>query len=412
MNPRIYLLALGAFAFGTDVFVMAGVLPAIAHDQHVSIDAVGLLVTVFSLVYAFGAPFLSVLTSQISRRRLLMGVLLGFGVANILSALSPTFPLLLATRVVAACCAALYTPTASAVATTVTSIEQRGQALALVLGGLTISTVLGVPAGTWIGLHFGWPATFIFIAVLAGIAFLSLLLLGIPGVAMPLAISLKARLAPLTQPRMLFALLPTMLWTLGGFTFYTYIAFFLRQISHIPDPSGLLLIYGLGSVLGNWLGGYAVDRYGTTRPIALGLLVLIFTFVTLPIVATSMVGTTIALGILGTAGLVLFTPQQYRLISLVPAIPTLLIALNSSMIYLGIATGAGVGSLVLASAPVSTLPLVATVFLLAALLVFWLSTRMVIVPLSEKPGGAATSSNTAGNSSDETEYQMIRRSSD
>src|SRR5262249_17023431 len=163
------------------------------------------LVTVFALVYGFGAPFLSVLTSQISRRRLLMGVLLGFGVANILSALAPTFPLLLVTRVVAACCAALYTPTASAVATTVTSTAQRGQALAVVLSGLTISTVLGVPAGTWIGLHFGWPATFIFIAILAGIAFLSLLLLGIPDVAMPLSISLKARLEPLTQPRLLFA---------------------------------------------------------------------------------------------------------------------------------------------------------------------------------------------------------------
>ena len=135
------------------------------------------------------------------------------------------------------------------------------------------------------------------------------------------------------------------------------------------------------------------------------------TFVTLPIVATSMVGTAIALGIWGTAGLVLFTPQQYRLISLVPVIPTMLIALNSSMIYLGIATGAGVGSLVLASAPVSTLPLVATAFLLAALLVFWLSTRMLIVPLSEKPGGAAASSNAAGNSSGETEYHLIRRAS-
>jgi MFS transporter, DHA1 family, inner membrane transport protein len=182
--------------------------------------------------------------------------------------------------------------------------------------------------------------------------------------------------------------------------------------SHIPDPSGLLLIYGLGSVLGNWLGGYAVDRYGSTRPIVLGLIVLMLTFVTLPIVATSMVGTAIALGIWGTAGLVLFAPQQHRLISLAPTIPTILIALNSSMIYLGIAAGAGVGSLVLASAPVSTLSLVATVFILAALLVFWFSTHMVIVPLSEKPEGAATSSNAAGNSSGETQYQMIRRSSD
>lgn len=246
MNPRIYLLALGTLALGTDVFVMAGVLPAIAHDRNVSVETAGLLVTVFSLVYGFGAPFLAMLTSQMSRRTLLLAVLLGFCATNILSALAPTFPLMLATRVLAACFAALYTPTASAVAATVVSPQQRGQALATVLGGLTLSTVLGVPAGTWVGLHLGWPFTFILVAILAGIAFLSLLFVGVPPVATPPTISLKARLTPLTQPLLLLALLPTALWTLGGFTIYTYINPFFQQTTHVTDPSILLLLYGIG----------------------------------------------------------------------------------------------------------------------------------------------------------------------
>src|SRR5215469_318373 len=176
VNLRIYLLAVGTFALGTDLFVIAGVLPSIAQDRSVSIDTAGLLVTVFSLVYGFGAPVLAATTSHISRQKLLLIVLLGFSVANLLSAISPTFPILMLTRIIAACFAALYTPAATAVAAALASPERRGQALAIVLGGLTAATVLGVPIGTALGKYFGWRAPFLFVAALGMLAFVMLLI--------------------------------------------------------------------------------------------------------------------------------------------------------------------------------------------------------------------------------------------
>ena len=192
MNRRIVILALGAFAFGTDVFVMAGVLPVIARDTGVSINTASLLITVFSLVFSLGAPFLAVLTNHISRQKLLLWVLLGFCLANLLAALSPTYLFLLAMRVLAAGCAALYMPNASVVASILASAEQRGKALGTVLGGFTMATVLGVPIGTWIGVHIGWQATFLFVVIITLMVALALILLGLPRVAIPPTPSLRA----------------------------------------------------------------------------------------------------------------------------------------------------------------------------------------------------------------------------
>ncbi|MFC5661510.1 MFS transporter [Kitasatospora misakiensis] len=148
---RLLLLALGTFAVGTDTMVMAGILGPIADDLGVSVTAAGQLVTVFALGYALLAPPLAALTARWPRRRLLLTALAVFGAANALSALAPSYGTLLATRVLAAAGAALYTPTANAVATTLVTPERRGRALATVLGGMTVATALGVPLGTWIG---------------------------------------------------------------------------------------------------------------------------------------------------------------------------------------------------------------------------------------------------------------------
>ena len=396
MNKRIYLLALGAFAFGTDVFVMAGVLPVIAHDKGVSIGTTGLLVTVFSLVFGFGAPFLAVFTNHISRNKLLVGVLLGFCVANVLSALSPTFTLLLLTRVLAACCAALYMPNASVIAATLVPPTQRGQALGVVLGGFSIATVLGVPAGTLIGIHIGWQATFLFVVALTLIALLSLLILRLPTIAIPQALDLKARFAPLTNIRMLLALLPALFWACGAFTIYTYISVVLRQTTHVTDPSILLLIYGVGLVIGNWLGGLAADRFGVSRPIIFGLIVLIVTSATLPFTTTTVVSAAFVLGIWGIASLIMVAPQQHRLLSFSAGIPTIIIALSGSISYLGIAAGSGVGNavLTLTNGSITVLCLIGAAFATVALLSYWLSLRLApalanVTPHSVMPSNTA-----------------------
>jgi predicted MFS family arabinose efflux permease len=388
LNPRIYLLALGTFALGTDLFVIAGVLPAIAHEHAVSIDTAGLLITVFSLMYGFCAPVLAAFTNRIPRQALLMIVLAGFSLANVLSALAPTFLILMITRLIAACFAALYTPTAAVVASSLTSPQRRGQALAVVLGGLTTATILGVPIGTWLGQHLGWQATFLFVAGLGFLAFLALLAFRLPHIANPPVLSLKARLAPLLKPELLLAMAPIAFWALGGFTTYTYIAPFLSYYTHITDPSLMLFVYGAGGVLGSWLGGYLVDHFGATRPIVFSLIILIIVYATLPLTATILIGAIIALALWGICGNILFAPQQHRLLSLSPTLPTIMLALNSAALYLGIAAGSAIGGIVLMHSSISTLAPTSAVLTTVSLASFawsvWVSSRQTSQKIADQ----------------------------
>jgi len=164
------MLALGAFALGTDAFVISGVLPRIANDLGVTLPQAGLLITVFSGVDAFAAPVMAVGTGTASRRRLLMASLACFTAANALAAVAPSFAMMIVARDAAALVAGLYMPAASATAATVAPMSERGRALAAVLSGLTVATALGVPLGTLIGQALDWRYTFLFVAALSTVA--------------------------------------------------------------------------------------------------------------------------------------------------------------------------------------------------------------------------------------------------
>ncbi len=373
INPRIALLALGMFALGTDAFVVAGVLPIIAKETAVPVSLAGQLVTVFSLTYGLGAPILAALTGRWSPTRVLMAALGAFCLANVGSALSPTFPLLLLTRILAGCCAATYAPLAYTIGTSLAPPEKRGQALALVVIGLTSATVLGSPLGTWIGEQFDWRLSFALVAGLAGVAFLALLLSGLPRSAAVTALSLKARLAPMTKPHLLLALLPAWLWNMGIYVIYTYIASLLQDTLHLADISGLLVAFGLGAVIGNWSGGVAADRFGPQRPLLVFLEVLIVVEAMMSFSTTTLVGSILVLFVWGTVGAILFIPQQHRLLSLAPEHANVILALNNSTLYLGIAGGAALGGGILHVISVTQLGWVGSACAFLALLLLLLS---------------------------------------
>jgi predicted MFS family arabinose efflux permease len=331
-----------------------------------------------------GAPFLAALTGNISRGRLLLGALFVFSVANLLSALSPSFEMLLLTRVLAGCCAALYSPTAYAVAATLAPPNRRGQALSIVIGGLTASTVLGVPLGTWIGQHWGWRMTFGFVTALAGLGVVILLLVGLPQIATPPRINLRTRLAPVAQPRILTALLPTFLWSIASFTVYTFVSPLLQQTAHVEDTGGLLLVYGLGGVVGNWLGGFSVDRFGPKRPLIVGLVALGITLATLNITLSLSIVILVALFMWGVAGWSVFPPQQNRLLNLAHENANTVLALNNSALYLGTAVGATIGGITLNAAGVGALGWVGSSFALLALAVLLASTAKASAPTPAK----------------------------
>ena len=146
MRIRMLSLALGTFAIGTDGFVIAGILPEIARGLKVPVSTAGFLITIFAWAYALGSPVLATMTGKLERKRLLLASMVVFVAANVLAAFATSFGILVGARVLAAFGSALYTPAALAVAVSLAPVEKRGRALALVLAGLTVATVLGVPA--------------------------------------------------------------------------------------------------------------------------------------------------------------------------------------------------------------------------------------------------------------------------
>jgi MFS transporter, DHA1 family, inner membrane transport protein len=376
MRLRSLALAAGAFAVGTDAFVVAGVLPALAADLRVDVATAGQVVTVFALAYAIGAPGLAAVSARVPRKRLLIGALAIFVAGNVLSAAASSYGLLLVARVVAAAGAGLYMPTASTTVAALAAPDRRGRALAVVLGGMTSATVVGVPIGTWLGTTFGWPATFWFVAALGAVA-AAVLAVVVPTVAAPPASGLRDRLTPLRDRRVVTVLATTTLFIVSGFTVFTYLA---GAMAPATGGEGgrlalLLAVFGAAGVAGNVVAGRATDRYGAARVLIVGLAVLTVDLLTLPFSARTMPGAAAALAVWGVAGWLLTVPQQHRLFALAPAAGPLTVALNSSALYLGQAIAGVVGATGLRLVGATHLSWVAAPFALAALAVVTSSTR-------------------------------------
>ncbi|MFF7728509.1 MFS transporter [Streptomyces sp. NPDC008001] len=393
MRLRLLLLALGTFAVGTDTMVMAGILGRISGDLGVSVPAAGQLVTVFALSYALLAPVLAAVTAQWPRRRLLLTALTVFTVANALSALAPDYPTLLATRVLAAAGAALYSPTASAAAAALVPPERRGRAIAAVLGGMTVATALGVPLGTYVG-RADWRATMWLVTALGAAALLGLaaFLRELPAPAR--AVGLRDRLVPLRDGRVLGAAATTFTFFLAFQSVYIYLGTAVRPATggDADRLSAVLLATGVASVAGSWLGGQVVDRWGVRKVLLTGAAISVVCFAALPWLGRTMPGAFVYALTVPLAGWSVSVAQPHRLASLRPADAPLLLSLNSSALYLGMAAGGGAGSLAIALLGERWFPLAASVMGLAALTLAATTTR---TPSAARPtrgaGNCATS---------------------
>jgi MFS transporter, DHA1 family, inner membrane transport protein len=374
VSGRLYILPLGTFAVGTGAFVIAGILPAIADQLGITVVTAGLLVTIFSFTYALGSPLLATLTANVPRRPLLLAVMALFTVSNVLAALAPGFELLAVARVVAACAAALFTPTAGAVVAAAAPPEQRGRALALITAGLTTASVLGVPLGTWIGFAFDWRATFWMVAALGAVAFVGLLI-ALPATAPPPRVPLEARLAMLRNGGFLAQLAVTVLVISGVFTLFTYIAPLLRETARVDGGqlSALLFVFGLGGVIGTAVGGYGADRWGATTVLATSITSSAVGLVVLPFVATSLVGAGLVLFVMGAVGWAFSSPQQVRLLPYAPNAPGLVLSFNASALYLGMGIGPMIGGLVLRFGPTTWLGATGAACLVLALGILFLT---------------------------------------
>jgi predicted MFS family arabinose efflux permease len=379
--PRAALLwlAAGAFAVGTEGFMIAGMLPSIASDLGTTVAAAGQLVTVFAFAYAISSPVLTALTGSINRRTLLILAMLVFTAANLIAASATGYWGLMAARVLLAFAAGIYVPGANALAGVIVVPERRGKAIAIINGGLTVAIALGVPMGTLMATHLGWRSTFVGVAGLAAIA-TGGLWFGLNrsfGANLPVA-SLRERIAVARQPSILLSLLVTTLWATGAYTVYTYLALFVGAVTplHGAQVGWILFTWGVAAGVGVTLGGPTIDRIGSRSVIVPTLLFGALAFLALSLTAYfvphawAIVPVVVAVIVWGIAHWSFYPAQQVRLIGLAGtrAAP-IATALNASFMYLGFSLGAATGSLtlMLGHGVVGNLGWVAALFELAAL---------------------------------------------
>lgn len=255
-------LAISAFAIGTTEFISVGLLPLIADDLHISVTTSGLTVTLYALGVFFGAPVLTSLTSQVSRKTLLLWIMAVFIAGNLLAAVAGGIGVLLAARVVSALAHGVFMSIGSTIAADLVPDHRKASAISIMFSGLTVATVTGVPLGTFIGQQLGWRAAFAAIVVVGALAFLANLMLVPANLRKGANVRIRDQVKLVANRRLLLAFAITALGYGGTFVVFTYLSPLLHEITGFePETTAMiLLIYGIAIAAGNMIGGKAANR--------------------------------------------------------------------------------------------------------------------------------------------------------
>ncbi|MER6912603.1 MFS transporter [Streptomyces sp. NPDC000594] len=349
MPLALFALALGAFGIGMTEFVIMGLLPEVAADFGVSIPTAGFLVTGYALGVVVGAPLMALLGARLPRRRMLMLLMALFIVGNLLSALAPGYEVMLAGRIVASLNHGAFFGIGSVVAAGLVAPEKRAGAIALMFTGLTLANVIGVPLGTFVGQTAGWRVTFLAVAALGVLGLLGVARL-VPELPRPEGVRLRHELAALRDVQVLLAMAMTVLGFGGVFAALTYIAPMMTDVTGYADTSvtWLLVLFGLGMMAGNLIGGRYADR--ALMPlllISLAGLALVLGLFTLT--AQDKAAAAVTVTLIGGLGFATVPPLQKRVLDRAAGAPTLASAVNIGAFNLGNALAAWLGGLVIAA---------------------------------------------------------------
>ena len=369
MNTGILILAIATFVAGTVELVIAGILDMIAEDLNVSVGAVGQLVSIFSLVFAFGAPVLIALTSKVERRKLLLISMLIFLIGNILSIFSTNFTTLLIARIILASSCSIIVVVSITIAANTVSADLRGRAIGIIFMGLSASLVLGVPLGIVIGKNFGWRMTFALVAALSIIPILGIIKF-LPKVPPQPTVPLFKQIASLKSKKIISIQLISFLELTGHFTVYTYFTPLLQETMGLSTNmiSIVLLVFGIAGITGGWIGGFASDKYGGAKTILICLVLFATSLFILPYATKSMISLFIVVIIYGGVVWALSPAVQNYLAKSAPNSSDIQIGLNTSFLHLGVALGSGFGGLLINNYPVITNTWVAGIMVTLALI--------------------------------------------
>jgi len=370
MPLGLIALAIGSFGIGLTEFVIAGLLPDVAATYAVSEASAGWLISGYALAVVVGALFVTAATARLPRKAVLLGLLVLFIAGNVLTAIAPTYGVAMTGRILAALCHGAFFGIGSVVASGLVAPDKKAGAIAIMFTGLTVANVLGVPLGTLLGQQLGWRSTFWAISLVGILALIGIALLVPADRGAEERFSLRGELGAFRSGQVWLSLLVTILAYGGMFGAFTYIAYTLTEVSGFPSSAvpWLLVLFGAGLVVGNWLGGRLADRSidGTLIGFIAGLVVVLALF---GLLAGSGAATIVGLFLMGGFGFGTVPGLQSRIMNYAGQAPTLASGANIGAFNIGNALGAWAGGVGIAAGLGYTSPIWIGAIITAAALV-------------------------------------------
>ncbi|MDT7583841.1 MAG: transporter, family, inner rane transport protein [Pseudonocardiales bacterium] len=345
MPIGLLALALGGFGIGLTEFGIMGLLPQVAADFGVSEPVAGYLISGYALSVAVGGIALTAAITRFDRKKVLLALMVLFIAGNLISALAPTYSVLMVGRIVAALCHGAFFGVGSVVAADMVAPNKRAGAIALMFTGLTVANVLGVPLGTLLGQQLGWRSTFWAITIIGIVALAGIRLL-VPPTPAPAETSLRTELGAFRRPQVWISAAVTVLGFGGMFGGFTYIAFTLTEVSGFATTSvpWLLVLFGAGMFVGNFVGGKLADwALNTSLMVILALLTVVL--VVFALTAQSKVMTIVSLLLMGAVGFASVAGLQLRIMGYAEDAPTMASGANIAAFNIGNALGAWLSGL-------------------------------------------------------------------
>ncbi|TVY08881.1 MFS transporter [Paenibacillus cremeus] len=354
-------LTVGVFAVGMTEFVIMGILPNVAADLHVSISQAGQLITGYALGVAFGGPVLAMLTHRLPQKKLLLLLMLIFILGNLLAVFAPNYSMVMVARLITSLAHGTFFGVGSVIAASLVKPDRRASAVSIMMAGLTIANIIGVPVGTFIGQHLGWRATFGAVVIMGVISLLGILLF-IPRLEQKTSTSLLQQVRALAQPKLLLVLLIGALGCSSLFIVFTYIAPILMQITGFGESSvtWILILFGCGVTLGNLLGGKLAD-WKLMPSLLSSFAVLAVILAVLAYTDHFPVAAVITVFIWGVAAFGILPGLQLRIMNLAKDAPELAATSTHSALNLGNAGGAFLGGWAITHMGLGTLPWIGSV---------------------------------------------------
>ena len=389
----IIALALGGFGIGTTEFVAMGLLPNIAESLEVSEPTAGYVISAYALGVVVGAPLIAALTARMSRRTLLIALMTAFTVGNLATVLAPSYGLLIVARFVAGLPHGAYFGVAALVAAHLAGPRHRAKAVGQVMLGLSVANVLGVPAATWLGETFGWRSAFAIVVVI-GLATIAALVRSLPSLSDMRVTNPMTELGALCRAQVWFTLAIGVVGFGGMFAFYSYLNSTLTTLTGLSVslvPLALML-FGIGMIVGNVLGGAAADRI-VTLSILGGLIMTAVALGLFAALAQNPWAALILTFVVGVSATAMIPALQTRLMDVADDAQTLAAALNHSALNIANAAGAFLGGVVIGAGYGYRAPSVLGVFLaIAGMLVLGLALLQARFSSGRQPtvGGVAT----------------------